>query len=144
MNPEVNASPPYWGQFGQFAIVGGAATSLQYILLIGLFQLFQVSPLSASAVGFACGAALSYLLNRQWTFRSTRPHSRLIVRFALMVAAGLCLNCTFMYLGVRVLGLYYLFAQCMATLVTLVVNFILARTWVFASKEPTLKKNGVS
>jgi putative flippase GtrA len=54
-----------------------------------------------------------------------------MARFALMVVAGLCLNGTIMYLGVRVLGLYYLFAQCLATLVTLVMNYLMARVWVF-------------
>jgi len=74
---------------------------------------------------------LSYSLNRQWTFRSTGPHGRLVVRFALMVAAGLCLNSAVMYLGIRMLGLYYLFAQCIATAVTLAMNFLVARIWVF-------------
>jgi putative flippase GtrA len=48
-----------------------------------------------------------------------------------MVAAGLCLNGAVMYLGVRLLGLYYLFAQCIATAVTLGMNFLVARIWVF-------------
>jgi putative flippase GtrA len=131
MNLKSNSWWPYWGQFGQFAVVGCIATAVQYLVLIVFFQLFQISPQSASAVGFACGAAVSYLLNRQWTFRSTGPHRRLVMRFTLMALGGLCLNSAVMYLGIRILGLYYLFAQCLATLVTLAMNFLVARIWVF-------------
>jgi putative flippase GtrA len=131
MNPKANPWRPYWSQFAQFAFVGCAATALQYLVLVLLVQGFQVSAQCASAVGFGCGAALSYLLNRQWTFQSTGPHARLVVRFALMVAAGFCLNSALMYSGIRMLGLYYLFAQCIATAVTLAMNFLVARIWVF-------------
>jgi len=137
-NPEIPRAPAQAdsrgalaSQFIQFAVVGAAATALQYLVLIVLFQLFLASPVSASAIGFVFGAVCSYLLNRQCTFRSQGAHRRLIMRFALMAAAGLCMNNAVMYLGVRVLGFYYLIAQCIATCVTLGMNFVVARIWVF-------------
>lgn len=131
MNSKANDPRPYWSQFAQFAVVGCAATALQYVVLVLLVQRFGVNAQYSSAIGFGCGAVLSYLLNRQWTFESTGPHGRLVVRFALMVAAGFCLNSALMYSGMRMLGLYYLFAQCIATAVTLAMNFLVSRIWVF-------------
>ena len=58
-------------QFLRFGVVGLANTATSYLVIRGLAGAAGL-PL-ASAIGYAAGVVQSFLLNRFWTFRSTRP-----------------------------------------------------------------------
>ena len=58
-------------QFLRFGIVGVLNTATSYLVIRGLAGAAGLPV--ASAVGYAAGVVQSFLLNRFWTFRTTRP-----------------------------------------------------------------------
>jgi len=118
-------------QFGRFLLVGGFATATQYAVLVLLVELAKQDPVTSSAIGYLCGSALSYWSNRIWTFGSTVSHVTAGSRFVAMMALGFCCNAFVMLLMTRTALFPYLFSQLAATVLTLALNFSLARFWVF-------------
>lgn len=114
----------------RFVLVGGVATAIQYALLVILVRGFGMAPTPASSIGFALSAAVNYLLNYRFTFRSNRPHGPAAARFAALAGAGLLINAAVMHVLVGV-GLHYLLAQVCATGVVLFWNFIGNSFWTF-------------
>ena len=132
-------------KFIKFATIGGAATLLQFFLL-GLFvEAFKWAPITASAVSYAVSAIFNYLANYYLTFASTSSHKQTLPKFILVVAFGLALSTSlfamFLYVlenhllrNTNLLETAYLIAQLFATLITLVVNFLAHKLWIYRRK----------
>jgi putative flippase GtrA len=120
-------------QFLSFATVGACGTAVHYATLIAGVSL-ELSPVTASALGWTLGAAMNYSLNYRFTFRSHQSHRQAAPRFAVVAVTGLLLNTLLMAVEVGPLGLHYLVAQTFATGTILCCNFMLSRTWAFRER----------
>ncbi len=118
------------GQFARFAMVGGIATLIQYVVLLALVQLAKLDPVWASAVGYALSAVFNYLMNYIYTFDSKAAHGPAAMKFAIIAGLGLLLNSLVMSLLISS-GSHYLVAQVVATIVVLLWNFFGSRFWTF-------------
>ena len=118
-------------QFGRFFLVGGFSTALQYLILLALVQAGGVDPVVASSVGYVLSALANYDLNYRLTFRSRVPYLGGMLRYALVMTTGLLLNGAIMAAGTKVLGIHYLVAQVVATIVVLFWNFYAHRRWTY-------------
>jgi putative flippase GtrA len=83
---------PLARQFAAFFGVGLVAAVVHYGLLIGLVEAWRVDPVTAALAGYVAGGVVSYWLNRQFTYRSDRPHAEATWRFALVAAVGFFLT----------------------------------------------------
>lgn len=129
-------------KFIKFAIIGGAATLLQFFLL-GLFvEAFEWAPVTASAVSYAVSAIFNYLANYYLTFASASSHKQTLPKFIVTVAIGLGLNTAlfsfflfslnnYLLIGTNLLAAAYLIAQLFATLLTLIVNYLMHKFWIY-------------
>lgn len=117
---------------GRFAAVGGVATAIQYAVLVLLIEWVGLQEVLASAVSFSLSALINYLLNYYLTFSSGVGHRQAFPRFAVVAAVGLAINTLCFSLAVTLLP--YLLAQLVATLVTLVSNFLFHQLWIY--REP--------
>ena len=119
-------------QFTRFAMAGGAGTCVHYLVLLALVSLAGIAPGRAAFAGAAVGACVIYLLNRRYTFASSRSrgHAQALPRFALLAAAGAVLNGALVGL-LSGAGMYFLLAQVIATGVILVINFVVSKLWIF-------------
>ena len=126
-------SPALFTQFLNFLWVGGLATALQYLVLIALVQIGGVKPILASVVGYASGAGLSYFLNYHVTFASDRSHGQAIAKFLVVAVIGLAVNSTIVTIAIGSVGLNYLIAQVIATVMVLLWNFWANRLWTFGA-----------
>jgi putative flippase GtrA len=120
-------------EFSVFLLVGGLSTLLQYVVLFVLVTHLQADVILASSVGFTVSALVNYALNYRLAFRSKRPHSSALPRFATIALVGLQLNWTIMYGATHWLGLHYVVAQVIATVIVLFWNFIGNALWSFGS-----------
>jgi putative flippase GtrA len=120
----------FGAQFAKFALAGGAGTAVHYLVLVALVSLAGIPPGRAAFAGAAVGACVVYLLNRRYTFASSRSHAATLPRFALMAALGAALNGAVVGL-LSAAGVYFLLAQVVATVVILVINFIVSKLWIF-------------
>lgn len=121
--------------FGKFLGVGGAATLLQYALLLTMVELFALKSVLASSVSYVISALFNYILNYRFTFQSTADHKTALLRFSVVAACGLGINSLIMYFLTEIFTLYYLLAQVVATLVVLVWNFSAHRYWTYKNER---------
>ena len=85
----------------------------------------------SKAIGYCAGMLNSYLINRSWTFHSAqRFFSGQLLRFVFSNLVTLGLSMLLIGVFARV-GLADLFAMLLSTCVTLAVNFLFSRLWVF-------------
>jgi putative flippase GtrA len=73
---------------GRFAVVGVANTAIDFAVF-GLLAVLGVPILLANFVSTSAGMTFSFLVNRSWTFRSTRSVRSSLGPFVLVTAVGL-------------------------------------------------------
>jgi putative flippase GtrA len=80
---DVGGSP-----LGRFAVVGVVNTAIDFAVF-GLLAVLGVPILLANFVSTSAGMTFSFLVNRSWTFRSTRSVRSSLGPFVLVTAVGL-------------------------------------------------------
>jgi len=118
-------------QFLYFAGAGAVGTLVQYVVLIGLAQITDISPVLTSAAGFVLGTFVNYILNYRYTFRSTKNHREAMTKFMAVALVGLILNTFIMAVATEYFTLHYLLAQILATGLVLIWNFPANLLWTF-------------
>lgn len=121
----------------RFLLVGGAATLLQYVLLIIGVQL-GLGPVSlVSGAAFLMSAVFNFFASRSFTFGSDAPVGPASLRFMAMVASGAALNTAVMEAMVRA-SQHYLVSQLVATAIVLIWNYLVSSRWVFAEVSSSI------
>jgi putative flippase GtrA len=110
---------------------GGIATAGHYATTILAVEWLHLPPIAATTAGFCVGAAIKYWLNYTAAFRSRAPHGQAAVRFAIALALFMLLNSGIFWLLQSRLGLHYLLAQAITTVVLIPPGYWLHRRWVF-------------
>ena len=110
---------------------GGIATASHYVVTIAAVEAFSVVPIVASVMGFAMGSAIKYWLNYSVAFRSRARHTHAMARFTVALAAMLALNTALFGLFQQGLGMHYLLAQLVTTILLIPPGYLIHRQWVF-------------
>lgn len=117
----------------RYALTGGLATAAHYLVMFALVEGQLAEAPAASMAGALCGALVAYAGNRHCTFADPQAsHRRALPRFATVALLGAALNGAAVWLALVALGLHYLLAQVLATLIVLVLGYRLNRTWSFS------------
>ena len=119
----------------RFLIVGGTATLTQFVVLIALVELVGVPKISALCpeLCFCRRAQLRPLTVRLPSARrppTAQPY-RALSRWS---QSALTLN-TVLFAVLHSLGLHYVVAQVLTTLIVLVFNYTVASRWVFSDRR---------
>lgn len=114
-----------------FAALGAVGTGAQYAVLVGLVSGLGVGPVTGSTAGFLAGALTNYTLNRTIAFRSSKPHSETAPKFFAIAGIGLVLNAMLMGLLTHQVGLPYLLAQIVSTVILVVWHYAANALWTF-------------
>lgn len=121
-------------QFIKFGLVGVLNTALHYTVFYILYSFIGLNYLLASAIGYAAGLINSYILNRNWTFKSyDTDRKREFARFAWVNLLSMGVNLSALKILVAWGGLRPEVAQALAILFSLVANFVGNRFWAFSS-----------
>jgi len=112
----------------RFAISGGVCFLVEYGCLIVLKEFFVVHYLIAAGIGFVLSVALNYLMCVRWVFPEAQDkgHKAKLLFFVTSLI-GLVLNQLFMWAFVDGLGIYYLLAKVITTVLVMVWNYITKR-----------------
>lgn len=120
-------------KFIKFLGVGGAATLIQYGILIALVEGLQTNAVVASTVGYVISGIFNYTLNYYFTFSSEARHTLAAAKFIIVALIGLALNSSLVYLLADILEVYYIAAQIVATLVVVIWNYVGHKHWTYSS-----------
>ena len=113
------------------------ATVIDFAVMIALVEGLTFSPTLATALGSLAGALANFLLNRRWTFAVAGGNPwRQGLRYAAVAGSSLGLNVLGVHLLRDVLGLLYIAARVVVSLlVGFFWNFPLHRRFVFPATE---------
>ena len=75
-------------RFVRYGLVGVLINLLGYGLFLGLHYA-GMPPVMAASLCYVAGVAMSYMLNRSWTFASSDSHLRDLPKFLLAYGIGL-------------------------------------------------------
>ncbi|MGV3525932.1 MAG: GtrA family protein [Candidatus Sericytochromatia bacterium] len=135
-----------YATFLRYVVVGVLGTAIDLGVLYGLTELSGVDPRTSPwfalwvALAFLAAVVNNYLLNRFWTFKSRdRNVSAQFFRFLLVSVGGFLLTQLLMWVLVTLLGVWYLLAKAITSVLILVWNFGLNKMWTFraAASETT-------
>lgn len=121
-------------QFILFASVGAVGTMMHFLVLYVLVDFGYLSVLLATFCGFLVGALTNYILNYQFTFKSTKSHKSTLVPFMLIAIFAGILNQISMALLTLNVNMHYMFAQCLVTGCLLIFTYSFNRLWTFRSQ----------
>lgn len=125
---------PLVRQVVRFAAVGALATLVHYAILVALVEGARLQPVTSTTIGFLAGLALSYTLNRRYTFESDVAHGATLVKYIALYGVGMLLNGAIVAALIGA-GVIYILAQIVATGIVLVWNFAGARWLVFGVRR---------
>lgn len=122
-------------QFLRFSLIGVLNTAVDYAIFSAV-SLFSQNIYLAQTCGYAAGVFNSYTLNRKWTFDTQKKFfSPELVRFIMVNLISYAASLGALWLLADVWGLNKYFAKILLVGVTLVINYVLNRIWVFGGGE---------
>ncbi len=117
-------------KFGSVGIVNTLVDAGLYLIFTRWLGLGSLKVL-AKAISYTGGVINSYILNRNWTFRSSANVARTFAPFFIANLIGIGVNTGMMQLGLHTLHLSELFAFVFASLFTVGWNFLISKFVVF-------------
>lgn len=121
---------PLIQSFVKYTIAGGFATFTHYTIFLTSVNIFSWIPWKATLLASACGALIAYMLNYYHTFSSNAKHSLMLPKFLIVASLGVFIQA--LIVAIFSIHLHYLLAQLIATVVGLILTFIINRFWTFA------------
>lgn len=119
-----------------YVIVGGIVTGCHYAFVAIAVEIFGMWPVAATVGGFVVASALKYVLNYFIAFRSAQPHPITMVRFVCFLAVMLALTTLCFAFFYEWLGLHYMLAQVLTTMLLIPPGYLLSRQFVFVRSDP--------
>lgn len=122
-------------KFLRYAFVGGACALLNLGILWLLVSGLGLNYLVSSMISFFALTPVGFWAQKLVTFRTPRAAAPIEwPRYFLTMGSSLAANLALMYLLVSVLGVWYLAASIVVTLVLLAANFLVNDLWSFARR----------
>lgn len=123
-------------KFATYALVGGACTLLNLAVLWLLASVVGLHYLVSTMISFITLTPVGFCLQKLVTFRTARAAARVEwPRYFLTMGTSFAANLTLMYVLVSVLGIWYLIASLVVTLLLVITNFLVNDRWSFALRR---------
>jgi putative flippase GtrA len=130
--------PPAVTELLRYGGVAAIALAVDTVLLLVLSEGLGIGHLTAAAVGFLAGLAITAVLSERYAFSGPRIASPVLrhALFATIGVVGLLLLCAILWLLVDVRGLPLLPAKVLATAVVFTWNFLARRALFSGAPAP--------
>jgi len=124
-------------QFAKYLLVGVLNTSLGYAIIFSCMYLLGLGPVISNAAGYGIGMAISYALNRDFTFERQVKGRVTAARFVLVSLLAYSANLGMLLALIRGAYMHEGIAQVLAGIVYVVTSFLVNKFYVFrAPAEP--------
>ena len=117
--------------FLKYCGAGGVATICHYLIFFSAVINLHWAPWQATILGASIGALVGYYLNYRFTFINNIAHKKTLPRFIIVASSGIMVQALTMLLLTTRWQFHYLFAQLMATAISLILTFFFNRFWTF-------------
>jgi len=121
--------------FLKYCVVGASGTVVDVGSLFLLVQYGHMAILMATTIAFTISVINNFTWNKIWTFRNKSTNYRKqFIKFFLVACIGLCITLMCMYIQVAKLGVFYIYAKLITSVVVLTWNFMANKYWTFQIK----------
>ena len=127
--------PAAWRQLFRFLIVGVFNTAFGYGMIFACMYLAGLSPEVSNVIGYAISLSTSYLLHRNYTFKSKQRHRGEIVRFLAVFAIAYAANLIALIVFVREMRVHEGASQILAGAVYVLTSYVMNKLYVFKSSS---------
>jgi len=128
-------------QFVKFSLIGVINTMVSFAAYLFFTRLIKFDPLIANALAFVIAVTISYVLNKNWTFRD---RGRITVnqysRFFTISGIGFGLSEVIILVVHHLLDIHDFIAFTVATVIVMFWNFFANRFWTFRPTSVDLRK----
>jgi len=115
-------------QYAKFAIVGIISVMVDYVFMVFLAEnsAFGLDYFQASAFSYTLSVFVNYILSMKYVFQGRDDMGKVKEAsiFFMLSLVGLFLNQMIMWMAVELLGIYYVAAKLLSTLLVTNYNFI--------------------
>lgn len=119
---------PQLAELFRFAFTGGVCFLVEFLFLTLLVELVHLPVLIATAIAFLISVAVNYVLCVKWVFTGARDGGAGVkATFLLTSGMGFVLNEVLMWLLNIVLGVHYMIAKVISTLLVMIWNYFTKR-----------------
>ena len=115
----------------RFGIVGLVNTAIGLTAIYAVIFFFNANPALANAIGYALGLAVSFALNRFWTFGDSQSLKKVLPRYLLIATISYLMNLTVVLFGAYYFGVGPYLVQLFGIGVYAVTMFLGCRLFVF-------------
>lgn len=122
-------------QFSRFVVVGVLNTLLGYCVIFAAMYLAGMTPEASNMAGYGIGLVVSYVLNRNYTFKSKQRHRREIIRFFWVFLVAYASNFIVLLILIHQLNLHEGMSQVLAGIVYVVFSYLMNKYYVFKVSE---------
>ncbi len=121
-------------QFVKYTIIGVTAVGIDYLFMILFKEIFNISVLTASAIGFMLALIYNYTLSMKYVFvnfREGMTKTKAGIIFFVTYVMGLGLNQLIMYVFTKKIIIHYMIAK--------LISITIVGLWNFFSKKVTIE-----
>lgn len=119
-------------QIVRYLITGGATFGIEYSLLLGLVELFQLNYQYANVIAFVVANLFNYVFSRYWVFTRGKHQTHVeMIAYFLGAGIGLLINVLVMGALVEYLSLDYRIAKIFAIGAIVVWNYWSRKKLIF-------------
>jgi putative flippase GtrA len=115
----------------RFGAVGLVNTAIGLTAIYAVIYFLNATPAIANAIGYVLGLAVSFALNRFWTFENSQSLKKVLPRYLLIAAISYLMNLTVVLLGAYYFGVGPYLVQLFGIGVYTVTMFLGCRLFVF-------------
>lgn len=118
-----------------YVFFGGLTTIVSIVIFLIFTRLFLFNAVISNVISWIISVCFAYLTNRKWVFVSKKSGLKaiggeVIAFFASRSFSGL-IETAIIYIFVDILGLYDLAVKIAATVIVIILNYILSKIIVF-------------
>jgi putative flippase GtrA len=114
----------------KFGMIGILNTGVDFAVFTVL-TLWDVPLLIAQCISYACGVSNSFIMNRTWTFQRRGQFTGQLIKFSSLSLLTLLITYGLLVGFNRYFGWPILISKFSASGMSLIVNFVGSRLWVF-------------
>lgn len=126
-------------QFIKFGIVGVINTVLSYLITNGCYYALSLHEQISNIIAFLITVPISFILNGKFTFTKEnetqgwlKPLLKVYVSYSI---TGLFLTAILLHIEEEIFGIPHYIATLINLIITVPVNFLLNKFWVYKNKE---------